>query len=153
MNNLDSFVEQFTDKKTENIIKIGSAFFQVDEAQRAIIEKIRTNAKREPRYAGTFLGEEKNGKFKPSIALLDMIAESTDSKVTVDSKAEWLFLCKRDIFGSSIKKANVKKGLVIVQNEQGEPLGYGEMTGEISNSDKIAVKNILDKGNFLRRER
>ena len=70
----------------------------------------------------------------------------------VDDKAEWLFLCGRDVFAKSVVKANVKSGRVIVCNKGKEVLGYGNIVGELGRKDKVFVKNLLDKGDFLRRE-
>ena len=81
-----------------------------------------------------------------------MLSKDSKKKLYVNKKAEWLFLCGRDLFGSSIKRSDVKKGLVLVQNEKDENLGYGKITLPLSNKDRIVVKNILDRGYYLRKE-
>ena len=48
---------------------------------------------------------------------------------------------------------DVKKGLCLVQNEQDENLGYGKFSTGLAHDDRIVVKNKMDKGDFLRRER
>jgi ribosome biogenesis protein Nip4 len=70
----------------------------------------------------------------------------------VDDKAEWLFLCGRDVFGKSVVKANVNSGIALVVNSKKEVLGYGKITGELKNKERVFVKNILDRGDYLRRE-
>lgn len=101
--------------------------------------------------AGLFLGREEK-RMEPSPALLECIAAQCDEhKVVVDEKAEWLFLCGRDLFTKGITRqgAPTKKGFVLVQNARGENLGLGLA----KRRGNVAVKNILDRGFFLRRER
>lgn len=105
--------------------------------------------------SGLYLGYLNNNKeFTPSPAIMEIIAKNCEQKIYVDEKAEWLFLCGRDLFGKSIIKTNVQEGLVLVQNEHDENLGYGKIISKVdTNSSKVVVKNILDKGYYLRRER
>lgn len=100
---------------------------------------------------GIFLGEESSG-FIPSLALLEILAKGTNKKVFISEKAEWLFLCGRDVFEDSVTcKHDIKQGeLVLVQNQEDENLGYGRV--EISGK-RIIIRNLLDRGDFLRRER
>lgn len=70
-------------------------------------------------------------------------------------KAAWLFICGRDVFKEGIQgilesAQGLKDGdLVLLQNSFGECLGLGSFqTGK-----KVAVSRILDRGDFLRRER
>jgi ribosome biogenesis protein Nip4 len=39
-----------------------------------------------------------------------------------------------------------------VLNEFSECLGFGRIMGDLSGSEKVAIKNVLDVGDFLRRE-
>jgi len=57
-----------------------------------------------------------------------------------------MFLCGRDAFADNIVKANVNSGLVLVQNEKDENLGLGIL-------NEKGIRNILDRGDFLRREK
>jgi ribosome biogenesis protein Nip4 len=109
-------------------------------------------------YAGTYLGAVKGASFFPSFLLLAMIMESKANKLVVDRKTAWLFICGRDIFKKGILKAdNLKKGdITLVLNEHNECLGFGKMMINLRaeiDLDKAAVKNILDIGDFLRREK
>ncbi len=140
---IEDFIKKFTDKKVGEITEIRSRFFLAD---RELIE-LKNRIRDEPFAFGTFLGEINENKFKPSIALLDNISMLSDKKVFVNAKAEWLFLCGRDVFRQGIVKNNVNEGLVLVQNEKDENLGYGEFS-----VGKVAIKNLLDRGDFLRRE-
>lgn len=140
---IDDFTKKFTNEKIENAIKVRRNFFQAGDE----LLKMKDKIGKEPFAIGTYLGSGK--PFHPSIALLDWLDKRTENYVIVDKKAAWLFLCGRDIFVDSVIKQNVNNGkLVLVRNEQKEVLGLGELTGR-----QVAVKNVLDRGDFLRRER
>ena len=109
-------------------------------------------------YAGAYLGAVKGAGFFPSFLLLTMIAETKANKLVVDKKTAWLFICGRDIFKKGIiKEANLKKGdITLLLNEHNECLGFGKMILNLRaeiDLNKTAVKNILDVGDFLRREK
>ncbi len=110
-------------------------------------------------FAGTYLGKAKNYKFFPSFILLQMLAEGEGNKVVVDRKAAWLFICGRDIFAEGIREVqgSRRKGdYVLVVNEYGECLGFGKIVSNLNaeaKKNEVAVKNISDVGDFLRRER
>jgi len=108
-------------------------------------------------YAGSFLGEKRNREFLPGFELLRLIAEKRANKITVDKKTEWLFICGRDIFRRGIKQVlgSGKKGdNVIVLNGHGECLGFGKVVSDLNKKKSgVVVKNILDIGDFLRREK
>lgn len=111
-------------------------------------------------YAGTYLGKIKNGKFFPSFNLLKMLAEGKANKVVVEKKAAWLFICGRDVFQTGIVTVygSRRKGdHALVLNEFGECLGFGRIVGGLGGTTKkgeveVAVKNVSDVGDFLRRE-
>jgi ribosome biogenesis protein Nip4 len=107
-------------------------------------------------YAGTYLGKVKNGRFFPSFELLRMITEKKANKVVVNKKTEWLFICGRDVFKRGIIKATgpARKGdHVLVLNSYDECLGFGRIVSDLGREeDSVAIKNISDIGDFLRRE-
>ena len=108
-------------------------------------------------YAGTYLGKVKNGKFFPSFNLLMMLAKGKANKIIVEKKAAWLFICGRDIFrkGILVARGSRKKGdHTLVLNEFGECLGFGRIFCSLDGAAKseVAVTNISDIGDFLRRE-
>ena len=78
------------------------------------------------------------------------------NKVVLNKKASWLFICGRDVFQQGIIKAigSQRKGdCTLVLNEFGECLGFGVLTASLKEqSGKIAIRNVLDVGDFLRRE-
>lgn len=106
--------------------------------------------------AGAYLGKVKNGVFFPSFNLLAMLARVEANKIVVDKKTAWLFICGRDAFrkGITAVHGSLRKGdYVLVLNEFGECLGFGKITCRLDDEEAtVAVKNILDVGDFLRRE-
>jgi ribosome biogenesis protein Nip4 len=108
-------------------------------------------------YAGTYLGKAKDGKFFPSFTLLGIIAQKEANKIVVDKKTEWLFICGRDVFKQGITKATgstKKNDCALVLNSYGECLGFGKILHNLDGKrGGLAVENILDIGDFLRREK
>jgi ribosome biogenesis protein Nip4 len=107
-----------------------------------------------------YLGEIKDKKFAPTFTLLDML-KKTNQYICVNKKAAWLYLCKRDILKDSIiikrglieDEVKMKKlkehGLFLVKDEENKILGLGKVKFIKSS---WFVKNILDRGNYLRKE-
>ncbi|MFC1723192.1 hypothetical protein ACFL0V_03560 [Nanoarchaeota archaeon] len=145
---MKQFLSNFTEKDLPDVHKIGRRYYQITPELFSLLQSTSKNINRQPETAGLFLGEEKGKHFQPSVALLDLISPLTDRKVVIDDKAEWLFLCGRDIFQESIIQNPVKSGLALITNLQGEILGYGKMSSERG----IAIENLLDRGDYLRRE-
>ena len=85
-----------------------------------------------------------------------MLVDVAANKVVVDGEAAWLFICARDVFGTGILKVMGSRrngDATLVLNEFGECLGFGKITGDLGGpGEKVAVKNVLDIGDFLRRE-
>jgi ribosome biogenesis protein Nip4 len=109
-------------------------------------------------YAGTYLGAVKGASFFPSFLLLQVISQQKANKLVVDKKTAWLFICGRDIFKKGIlKDNNMKRGeYTLILNGHNECLGFGKMLINLRaeiDLNKTAVKNILDVGDFLRREK
>ena len=122
-------------------------------------EKLKNQIQQNFFYAGVYLGKLKGSIFFPGFPLLTMIAESKANKIVVDKKTAWLFICGRDIFKKGILKANGTKRKgdhTLVLNEHTECLGFGKILRNISkeqDANKVVVKNVLDIGDFLRREK
>ena len=110
-------------------------------------------------YAGVYLGKAKEGKFFPSFNLLSMFAKRDSNRIVVDRRTAWLFICGRDILAKSIlhvSGSGKKHTNVLVLNEFGECLGFGRIVGNMTDKarpDELAVRNVSDVGDFLRRER
>lgn len=152
MDVLREFRKKFTDADIGDITRIGRSFFSIDPELDSVRKRIDNNLNREPEHAGVFLGSLRGKRFEPGFPLLDILAENTERFVVVDDKAEWLFLCGRDIFGSSVLRSGVEKGPALVLNQKEEVLGYGDVTGRKADRESIFLNNILDRGDFLRRE-
>ena len=110
-------------------------------------------------YAGTYLGKSRQGVFFPSFNLLAMIGKKKEAnKVMVDERSEWLFIVGRDLFKRGIIEVTGSKrrgAYTLVVNQHGENLGFGRVLRSLDENGKkqVAVRNISDIGDFLRRER
>jgi ribosome biogenesis protein Nip4 len=110
-------------------------------------------------YAGLYLGKLRGSRFFPSFPLLTMMANGRANKTVVDKKTGWLFICGRDIFKKGVLqlKGRERKGeYTLILNEHNECLGFGKILANIrkeKDTTKVVVKNILDIGDFLRREK
>jgi len=108
-------------------------------------------------YAGIYLGKTKDAKFFPSFGLLSMISKTNANRIVVDAKTAWLFVCGRDIFKTGVVQASgsrKKDAQVLVLNENDECLGFGKILHNLDKTKtQVVIKNILDIGDFLRRER
>ncbi len=88
-----------------------------------------------------------------------MIAKKKEANnVMVDERSEWLFIVGRDLFKRGILKAtgSKKRGdYTLIVNQHGESLGFGRIVRGLDENGKnqVAVRNISDVGDFLRRER
>lgn len=136
---LEQFTVQFTKERIE-YVKQGNHFFFIPHRVKEFT--VFPN----PISRGLFLGEVKTERFYPSLPLLSWIAPRTMRKIVVTDKAAWLFLCGRDIQNESILRKTIKTGLVLVQNKKDENIGYGFVTPQ-------GIENLLDRGDYLRRER
>lgn len=122
-------------------------------------EKLKLHLQKDFYHVGTYLGKMKEHLFFPSFNLLAMIAKGNANKVTIDKKTEWLFICGRDIFKRGILEISkpMKKGTyTLLMNQHRECLGFGRVLCDLESEmdpNKVAVKNISDIGDFLRRER
>ena len=145
MEKIKKFVELFTDKFDYDYVhKIGKNYFMINKN----LEEVESKITHDVFSIGIILGRD-DEKFLPSSALIDMISKTSERKMVVNKKAEWLFLCGRDVLEEGIVSGRFK-GLVLVMNEQGENLGYGKI---VEKKGKKIIKNILDKGSYLRIER
>jgi ribosome biogenesis protein Nip4 len=122
--------------------------------------RTRKLAQKDFYYAGTYLGKVKNGLFFPSFILLATIASKEGTnKVVVDPRSEWLFIVGRDIFRQGITKViglDKKGAYTLIVNHHDECLGFGRILHDLGDKEekhRVAVKNVSDIGDFLRRER
>ncbi len=153
MKQLLRFAVQFGAQITLNpdlVLERGSRFYLLNAS-------LQSFTARQFFFAGLYLGKTKKGVFFPSFNLLNLLVPSAQNKVVLDRKAAWLFICGRDVFRKGVLKTFGPKGkgtAVLVLNEFGECLGFGRLTGGSGEvEDGVAVRNVLDLGDFLRRER
>ncbi len=132
--------------------------FVLEKAQRYYLlnPTLRKITRSDFYYSGLYLGKVKNGLFFPSFNFLNMLVPVASNKVVLNRKAAWLFICGRDIFRKGILKlmGSQRKGdFTLVMNEFGECLGFGMITGALEQVEgNVVIRNVLDIGDFLRRE-
>jgi len=150
---IDNFAKQFGAKihlDERLIVKTQNRYFLLNDNLRKLLSK-------DFFYASTYLGRAENGKFLPSFNLLRLIAEKESNKIIVDKKTAWLFICGRDIFRQGIKSVMCSKKTgdhTLVLNEYEECLGFGKIICDLTIArEGVAVENLLDLGDFLRREK
>lgn len=149
MKDLNIFLQDFgikMDFDEKEIIRVNTKRFLVkEELQKFILDKDKLT------YIGKYLGKTKKD-FIPSFILLDEIAEKKVNKIYLDRKAAWLFVCGRDIFEKNIMKMEGKfeEGNFFLVMMEDYCLGYGK--ADLFEGKKI-LKNLFDRGDFLRRER
>ena len=144
------FAGKFTEKKI-GYVKAGSRYYMADPALLKISRQLGCSVV----LYGLFLGEDKGGKFLPSLALLDLLSKESDEKVFVNGIGEIDFLYGKGIKARHIAavKGSSKAGFMkLVQNEHDENLGYGKITAELG-SARAEIANLLDRGDFIRREK
>jgi ribosome biogenesis protein Nip4 len=90
--------------------------------------------------------------------LLAMLAEGKANKIFVEEQAAWLFICGRDVFRTGIFNVRGSRRIgdhTLVMNKFGECLGFGRIVASLAGDNRkkeVAVKNVSDIGDFLRRE-
>jgi ribosome biogenesis protein Nip4 len=135
-----------------SVVKIGKRYFYDPKGLLKLAQEKHWDAF----SVGLYLGEEK-GDFRPTSALIDLLAARSEKRVMVGSKAAWLYLCGRDILMDGALRPGdyVRDELVFVVDSEGEILGYGRIFANYDSKlrNKIYVKHQLDKGEYLRRER
>ncbi|USN45198.1 MAG: hypothetical protein H6502_04020 [Candidatus Woesearchaeota archaeon] len=98
---------------------------------------------------GLFLGEVKKDEFKPSLALLSILAKNETNFVIIEELAEEKFLQGRNLPKQRILDSHAREEVFLVNNVRGENLGLGSMQ-DINGEYKL--KNLLDLGLYLRDE-
>ncbi|MEM3577147.1 MAG: hypothetical protein QXX51_01655 [Candidatus Bathyarchaeia archaeon] len=154
MNVISDFAARFGVKvefDEKNIVKKENRYFLLSDRLKGLVAA-------DFFYAGVYLGRVKGDVLLPSFNLLKIIAEKEGAnQVFVDERSAWLFICGRDIFKRGITRVegSGRKGdYTLVLNQHGECLGFGIILKDLDAIEKgVAVKNVLDIGDFLRRER
>lgn len=111
-------------------------------------------------HGGMKIGELTNRRLKLTLEGSFLLA-GKKKRVFVSERGEMLFLYGRDVFAGSILKADsdVKENdVVFVVNRYGDVIGIGKSRYEGKvfmelPDDKVAVENLVDRGEYLRKER
>jgi ribosome biogenesis protein Nip4 len=142
--NYEQFCKEFGDFIPQATL-VGERYYLLGED----LQGFRSGEQRKPYSVGLFLGMGKRA-FVPTPALLTLLADHSSRKAVLkDEKAEWLFICGNNIFPDYFT-TTVKEGLVLVQNQRDENLGLARLADD-RKFGRI-LKNILDRGNYLRHE-
>ncbi len=158
MRTVFDFIKQFTSKEVVNerdICVINNKYYLAHERLIDVVKQIG----KEPFMMGVYLGKSKGNVFFATIPLLRMIKHKTSSRVWVDKATEWLYICGRDVFFQGITKTSghtEKGGIPLILNQHGEVLGFGRIKRKLTqkiNFQEVVIDNILDIGDFLRREK
>lgn len=145
---IEDFVRKFT-AHSVGYEQVGNAYYLIPKE----LKEIKSFTK--PVMMGLYLGEDRKEKFLPSLALLAILAKTSEEKVCVKDIGEMDFVYGKDLRKRHIMKfeGETKVGfLKLVMNRNGECLGYGKIIGE-KDSEGVIVKNVLDIGDYIRRER
>lgn len=148
---INHFAEQFNVELDQSkLVKIGKNYYYADKE----LQDVRSKINKDVFSLGIYLGCDAGKHFEPSPALIDIISkmpEAVKIKIFVNDKAETMFLYGRNILKESILKnpQNINEGIVLVQNSLDENLGYGLFQQQ---GKDLVVKNLLDKGYYLRKE-
>jgi len=141
---ISPFIKKFTREKIVSE-KIQDSYYLIQPELKSVVDKVPLV----PFSVGLPLGEVRREKFFPSLSLLDWMSNRSEQKITIHSDAlEWLFLCGRDPFKKNVEFDAGLSGLVLIDGPGGENLGYGLLSKQ-----KKEIRNLLDRGDFLRRER
>jgi ribosome biogenesis protein Nip4 len=131
----------------EKLLKINTKRFSVgEELGNFVLDR------RQLVYAGRYLGKTKR-EFLPSSILLEKLSRVEGlNRVHVDAETAWLFVCGRDIFGENVRSAEGEfaDGNAFLVMFGGSCLGYGVVEPY---EGRLILRNVLDIGDFLRRER
>jgi len=109
MKEIQQFIKKFSEKEIPNIIKKGRNYYLIKEELKDLVKEYFS--------IGLPLGEYKR-EFKPTPALLEILSKNSNNKIFINKKAEWLFLCGRDVFEDNIVREGEIKDIFLVQNEE-----------------------------------
>ena len=143
--NLDEFLKPFGIKKKIDTQIVNRSYF---------IVKDRQFLGKNPAYSGECIAHIRGPVLIPSIDFLQQIGKESRRHVIINPKAEWLFICGRDIFTKGITAHNNPEvgDRVVILNQHKECLGYGDMTAPFTDT-RVVIKRLFDIGDLLRRER
>jgi ribosome biogenesis protein Nip4 len=129
------------------LVTLGKSVFRIDPLQKRFLDQNDSYAT----YAGEFLGTVRK-EFSPSQLFIEKYLKDAEYQITLPKKESWLFVCGRDVFHSALPKdIHLKANRhIVVKDNYGDVIGYGLIPVDTKN---IAIKNIIDRGELLRREK
>ncbi len=144
------FIKKFTDKEID-FVKLDNKYFLKNSKLIELNEELGYK----PEVLGLLLGEDKDGKFFPSLALLEILSKVSKERIILKGFGEIDF-----VYGKDLKKRHINRiegetkvgFLKLIQNAKGENIGYGKIIKDLESSS-VVIKNKLDRGDFLRREK
>ena len=143
--NIQEFLRPFGIKKDIDFQLVGRSYF---------IVKSRQLLSKHPMYSGECIAHIRGPVLIPSIGFLQQIGKEARKHVILNPKAEWLYICGRDVFSKGIASHNnpMVGDRVVVLNQHKECLGYGDMVAPFTDK-RVVIKRLFDIGDLLRRER
>jgi ribosome biogenesis protein Nip4 len=145
LDDLKAFMKGFGVEIPKSVVVKGRRLYLAPDAVKTLVER----TKAEPFSIGLPLGESTHKGFAPSVALLDFLKPS-ENRIVITDEAEWLFTCGRDVLPRSILENSATSNPFLVVNARGEVVGIGRRGRKDKGED--IVENVLDRGDFLRRE-
>ena len=143
--NIQEFLKPFGIKKETGAQIVGRSYF---------IVKDKNFLAKHPIYAGECIAHIRGPVLIPSIDFLQQIGKEARKHIIVNEKAEWLFICGRDIFAKGIVSHNnpAMNDRVVILNQHKECIGFGDVIAPLD-GQRVVIKRLFDLGDLLRRER
>lgn len=140
------FAKRFTDKEIipeGELYTLQREYYLIGPETKELISSIKAK----PEYLGTYLGKDTNEGFIPSFFLLELLKEHS-KQVKLNERSSWLFVCGKNALFEGVTRKDELKNMdyVIVLGERKDVLGYGQYLRD-------EIRNLFDRGDFLRRER
>ncbi|RLI76249.1 hypothetical protein DRO97_01285 [Archaeoglobales archaeon] len=138
--------------KVKEVLLISKDLLEFLEEKRDLRNKLT--------FAGIKVGEV-GKRFRFSLEGSYYIAKKKRKRVYVNDKGEMLYLYGRDIFSASVVKVtdDVRENdTVMICNKDGDVMGIGKsrFNADVMRSveeDKVVVGNLVDRGEYLRKEK
>lgn len=148
---MKTFIEKFAPQLRfeGEIVEVDKHYFLLGAGMEKVEEEVRTSSQLKPCYSGIYLGRSKKEKFYPSSWLLQQAAKLSDKKAVVNSKAEWMLICGKDVWGENIVSSTIDSGDVLILNKHNECIGYGVIEHR---GKRKYIRRLFDIGDLLRRE-
>jgi predicted ribosome-associated RNA-binding protein Tma20 len=141
--NFEDWLKQYGNFNVPKLTQIGRS--QFTNVEHTLLSK-------QPVYSGELIGFQKKDSWAPSVDFLQKMAKNSKRHVVVDDKGEWMTICGRDLFGTSIVSHN-NPGMgdfVVILNKHKEAIGLGKIVSEMTGKN-VVVQRLYDIGDLLRR--